>query len=64
MSTEPAIKASLVWALNQRVAELDREMKRADVALEIRVSALEQTLLDLQIVYDRALTLLKEAGQQ
>jgi 3-dehydroquinate dehydratase len=64
MSTEPAIKASLVWALTQRVAQLDREMNVAVKVLEMRVDALEHTLIDVQDVYVRALNLLKEAGRQ
>jgi hypothetical protein len=64
MSNEPAIKASLVRALTNRVVELDREMKRADMALEIRVNALEETLCLFHGVYDRVEKLLKEAGGQ
>jgi hypothetical protein len=64
MSTEPAIKASLVWALTQRLAELDRETKAAIKVLAMRVEALERTLEEIQDVNDRTLKLLKEAGRQ
>jgi hypothetical protein len=64
MSAEPAIKASLVWALTQRLAELDRETKAAIKVLAMRVEALERTLEEIQDVNDRTLKLLKEAGRQ